>query len=325
MPRTVVERQEEADHSLATLKELQCYRDIVAVIKRGGWKSLNQVWEEVHWSPSYCKMTLDRLKGPERWNRRLINGNTLKLTDDGERAYEYACRVLDAHAAGPFAARREILRIGTTNRVMTAFLGPKVREFLFHHRARPKHGTAADVKPIDVDLELRESSLDEMLLSLRREEIDIAIGGVPVGGMPKDLDQFSIDGRLETVLIAAKSGCGDFTRARFQEGRKVEWMELASADVCVIRSDLHGVLGHLPAPAPGNTRIVVDNYASVASVVRSGAAVGLVLDMGLPDDVLKFELGAKGRPTARELAVWTRRGEKLSPTAQAFINAVTLR
>ncbi len=324
MPKTAAKPRLDVAQTTATIAELQCYRDIVALMKRGGWKSLNQVWKEVGYSPSYCKMTLDRLKSAKRWNRRLINANTLKLTDDGERAYEYACRILDAHAAGPFATRREILRIGTTNRVMTAFLGPKVREFLFQHRARPK-SAAHDVKPMDVDLELRESSLDEILLSLRREEIEIAIGGVPVDGLPKDLDHFSIDGRLETVLIAAKSGCGDFTKARLNEGRRVEWLELANADICVIRSDLHGVLGHLPRPAPGYTRIVVDNYASVASVVRSGAAVGLVLDMGLPDDVLKFELAAKNRPTSRELAVWTRRGEKLSATAQAFISAVTAR
>ncbi|HET6423282.1 MAG TPA: LysR family transcriptional regulator [Planctomycetaceae bacterium] len=324
MPRTVASRQKPSPDAVATLAELQCYRDIVEVLRRGGWKSLNQVWDEVSWSPSYCKMTLERLRGPERWNRRLINGNTLKLTDDGDRAYDYARRVLDAHAAGPFVTRREVLRIGTTNRVMTAFLGPKVRDFLLQHRGRPKHNTT-DPKPIDVDLELRESSLDEILWSLRREEIEIAIGGVPVDGMPKDLDHFSIDGRLETVLIAAKGGCGDYTRARLNEGRKVEWTELANADICIIRSDLHGVLGHLPRPAPNCTRIVVDNYASVASVVKSGAAVGLVLDMGLPDDVLKFELGIKSRPPARELAVWTRRGEKLSATAQAFINAVTMR
>lgn len=323
MPHSKRDKRRKATANAATLSELQCYREIVSAIKQGGFKSANQVWEKTNFSPAYCKMTLDHLRGAERWNRPLLNTITLKLTADGERAYDYACRVLDAHAPGPFVKPRETLRIGTTNRVMTAFLGPKIREFLWQHRTHRKRANP-EITQMDVDLELSESSLDEILATLRLEDIDIAIGGIPTDDRTEDLDRTSIDGKLETVLIAAKSGCGEFTKTRFNEGRRVEWSELSTTDLCVIRSDLHGVLGSLPPQAEGFSRIVVENYASVVSVVKSGAAVGLVLDMGLPEDVLKFELAAwKNRPRTRELAIWTRRGEKLSATAQAFINAVT--
>lgn len=325
MPQTKREKRRAAAKPVASLAELQCYCEIVRVIKGGSCKTASQVWQATNYSRPYCLDILDTLHGPERWNRVLINTSTLKITDDGERAYEYACRILAAHAADPFADRRETLRIGTTNRVMTAFLGPKIREFLWRHRIRQKEATKAGNLLADVDLELRESSLDAILSLLRREEIDIAIGGVPLDGMPPDLDHSPIDGRLETVLIASKNGCGDFTKNRLSEGRRVKWSELATADLCVIRSDLHGVLAHLPLPAAGYTRIVVENYASVVSVVKSGAGVGLVLDMGLLDsDTLKFELEeSKDRPKARKLAIWTRRGGKLTPTANAFIEAVT--
>lgn len=323
MPLSKREKRRVENANKATLSELQCYRQIVSAIKLGVCTSAHQVWAKTNFGPAYCKMTLDHLEGSERWNRQLVNTITLKVTADGERAYDYACRVLDAHSAGPFVKPRETLRIGTTNRVMTAFLGPKVREFLWRHRTNRKR-SAADVSQMDVDLELSESSLNEILSALRLEEIDIAIGGIPTDDQTADLDRTSIDGKLETVLIAAKGGCGEFTKTRFNEGRRVEWSELSTTDLCVIRSDLHGVLGSLPPQAEGYSRIVVENYASVVSVVKSGAAVGLVLDMGLPEDVLKFELAvSKNRPRTRELAIWTRRGEKLGATAQSFIHAVT--
>ncbi len=313
----------QAKHQSATLAELQCFRDVAAIIEEGNCDTAHQVWTKTRYVPSYCKTIMERLRGADRWNRTLMSGKPLKLTDDGRRAYEYACRILDEHTAGPFAARREILRVGTTNRVMTAFLGPKVREFLWQHRLQQENAAKQKEKAIDVDLELRESSLDEILSELRREEIDIAIGGVSTEGAPPHLNQISIDGRLATVLIAGRNGCGDFGPNRLQEGRPVKWNELAHADICVIRSDLRGVLGHLPTPVAGYSRIVVENYASVVSVVKSGAAVGLVLDMGLPDDVLKFELDAAERPDDRELAIWTRRGETPTAIATAFIKVVT--
>lgn len=325
MPQAKSEKRRVATKPMATLAELQCYCAIVRVIKWGTCKTANQVWKAARYSRPYCLDILESLRGPERWNRLLINTATLKITEDGERAYEYACRILEAHGADPFAGRRETLRIGTTNRVMTAFLGPKIREFLWQHRIRQKKAAQAGEELADVDLELRESSLDLILNSLRREEIDIAIGGVPLDWMPPDLDHTVIDGRLETVLIASKDGCGDFNKNRLREGRRVKWSELRTADMCVIQSDLRGVLGHLPQPAEGYSRIVVENYASVVSVVKSGAAVGLVLDMGLLDsDTLKFELEESvDRPKARRLAIWTRRRDKLTTTATNFIHAVT--
>lgn len=309
-------REKRAESLVPTLSELQCYREIVEALTNGHYGSANAVFEHVNYAPSYCKATLERLKGATRWKRSLIHFGQMKITEDGQRAYQYACRVLDVHAAGPFGRLREKLRIGTTNRVMTAFLGPKLHEFLMLRRR------TVDARTIDVDLELQESTLDAILDSLRQEQIDLAIGGVPTEGQPLDLDKVGIGKSLPTVLIAGKKGCGRFNKAREASKEPVRWDELAQADICVIRSDLQGALAHLPKPADGYSRIVVDNYASVVSVALSGAAVGLVLDMGIPKELLlQFEVEARIKP--RALAVWKRKNEKLGPLAQSFLEVVT--
>ncbi len=309
-------RKKRAETLIPTLRELQCFRAIVETMQAGPHRSANALFKKLDYAPSYCKATLERLKGDGRWNRRLINFTRMEVTEDGLKAYQYACKVLDTHATGPFGKRREKLRIGTTNRVMTAFLGPKLQEYLTLRRR------AADARTVDVDLELQESTIDEILEALRQEQIDLAIGGIPSQGPPSDLDKVGIGGNIATVLIAGKKGYEGFNKAREARKEVVSWDELARAHVCVIRSDLAGALAHLPKPAEGYSRIVVDNYASVVSVVHSGAAVGLVLDMGIPKDVLlQFELDAKIRP--RTLAVWKRKGEKLTPLAQEFLDVVT--
>lgn len=309
-------RKKRAETLIPTLRELQCFRDIVEMIQTGPHRSANALFKKLEYVPSYCKATLERLKSDSRWKRRLINLNNLELTEDGLKAYQYACKVLDTHATGPFGKRREKLRIGTTNRVMTAFLGPKLQEY-FTLRRR-----AADARLVDVDLELQESTIDEILEALRKEQIDLAIGGIPSQGPPSDLDKVGIGRNISTVLIAGKKGYESFNKAREARKEPVAWEELARANVCVIRSDLAGALAHLPKPGEGYSRIIVDNYASVVSVVQGGAAVGLVLDMGIPKEVLlQFEIDAKIQP--RTLAVWKRKGEKLPPLAQEFLDVVT--
>jgi hypothetical protein len=59
----------------------------------------------------------------------------------------------------------------------------------------------------------------------------------------------------------------------------------------------------------------------VVSVVRAGAAVGLVINFGLPNDLLKFEF-SDTILSAQNFAVWRRKGIELSTTAQALQETV---
>lgn len=293
-----------------SLSELRFLKHLGDRTLTESFDSMHKLHERMPYAAAHCQKTLDRLESRERWGRRLINRNTVQLTADGRAAYQYACAVLEQHASGPFSRQRETIRVGTSNRVMTAFLAPKLRHFL------------ADRNGADVDLELRELSLDQMLMELRLGQIEIAIGGAPLEPLPRGLTRRSILGALPTVLIAGAGGCGVYDERLLAAGHRVRLAELSAADVCLIRQDWHGALALLPRPEAGYSRIIVDNYASVVSVAQSGAAVGLVLDMGLPAGILKFELEPSERPQPRELSVWTRSGDDLSPTAQRLIRVV---
>ncbi|HAC91749.1 MAG TPA: hypothetical protein DCF63_14150 [Planctomycetaceae bacterium] len=97
--------------------------------------------------------------------------------------------------------------------------------------------------------------------------------------------------------------------------------DLASTNFCLIRRDQRGTFKNLPEPSAGFSRIVVDNYSSVLAMVRAEAAVGLVINYGVPVDLLKFDL-ADSSLSAQSFAIWSRTGSPLSVAAQTLYNSV---
>jgi DNA-binding transcriptional LysR family regulator len=260
------------------------------------------------YSRSHCLQTLQDLERT-RWKRKLINRKSVQLTNEGIDVYRYAQRVLETLEDEPFSVQHRSLRVGTSNRVMTGYLGPRIRDFL------------QETRGIEVNLELSEDHGDQMLEKLRRSEIDIAIGVLPQNVPTAGLVGQPLGAPLPMVLIAAQPGHQIFDQKLLESGYQVTFNDLIDTRVCYIRQDRNGALARLPRPRKGS-RIVVDNYASVVSVVQCQMAVGLVLDLALPGDVLKFPLDAADRPQSRQLSLWTRQGEEPSEIAKRFIRVV---
>ncbi len=296
-----------------TLADLRVIAALGREAHTGNHPSMHQLLLHVANNPSHADRVIKHLE--IKWGRALINRHTLQLTPDGERAYQFALRLTQIHEHGPFAQRRETLRIGTSNRVMTTFLAPKIKAFL---AGLPRKGK----QRVDVDLELTESTRETLLFALQNDNIDCAIYGAIDEEVPAGLRRHLISAHHATVLIAAREGCEVYNQKLLDDGYKVKISELNKAHVCVIRSDLKQALIHLPPPADGYSRIVVENYASVVSVVKSGIAVGLVFDLGLDHDVLRFELDPDDGVRPRSVAIWTRDNRELSLLTRRFMSVV---
>src|SRR5262249_26333101 len=109
----------------------------------------------------------------------------------------------------------------------------------------------------------------------------------------------------------------------------VRLAEVRKEAVCVLKADLEGVLADLPGPVPGGSRICVDRYASLVSIVHSGAAVGFVPLLereparrrdypGIPGLIMHRIAKADGVPT-RKVCLWRREGEQLPETVTRFL------
>ncbi len=301
--------QQDADFN-GSLAELRVLGDLLVTIAKQKYASRNQLFKDLSKSPNWPKKTIEEFES--RWGKKLIVGKPLQLTEAGRQACEFATRVLREYEGGPFMAR-ETLRIGTSNRVMTAFLAPQIRKFLEARRQRPNTG--------DVDLRLSESSRQELILALQNEEIDCAIFGSQEDGLSAEFHRYVISDHA-TVLIAPPEGEGPYNRKLMEAREPVRLADLDAVNVCLIQNDLTGVLAGLPRQRPGYSRIVVDNYASVISLVRSGGVVGLAFDMGLDPDLLRFEFHPADKIRARQVSIWTRADREPTGAIRQFIEVV---
>lgn len=295
-----------------SLADLRVIAALGREANNGRHPSMHQLLVHVARNYTHADRVIKNLE--EKWNRTLVNRKTLKLTPDGERACQFAQRIIQLHDQGPFARRRETLRIGTSNRVMTTFLAPKVKAFL---GGLPRGKT----NRVDVDLDLIESTRENLLTALMNDDVDCAIFGAVNDVIPAGLRRYLISDHHATVMIAAKDGYEAFDRKLRDDNYQVRIPELSKVNVCLIHSDLKGALAHLPPPEDGYSRIVVENYASVVAVVKSQIAVGLVIDLGLDEDVLRFDIHPEDGVSPRNVAIWTRDRE-LSPITQRFMSVV---
>lgn len=226
----------------------------------------------------------------------------MEVTEEARRPTSMPANA-NLHATGPFGKRREKLRIGTTNRVMTAFLGPKLQAFLTERRR------TTDVQTVDVDLCCRSRPLTTFWKpSDRNRSIWRSVESRRMGP-PQTSIRSGSAGNLATVLIAGKKGCRGFNKARAVTGVAVPWDELggpmSASSAPISRSAVH-----LPKPEHGirGSLSTTTPRSSLSSTAERPSDWCSTWEFP-KDQLLQFEVDTKIRP--RTLAVWKRKNEAL--------------
>ncbi len=303
-----------------TIAELVFFERLGTFLLGNRSKSMVQVAEATGFTNAHCHNTLAKLESLSRFGKRLVDRQNISLTKEGGEVLVYARSVLSAYRLRPFESGRTMLRIAATNRVLTTLLASRIPAFLENFKS--KFDT-------DVDIEILEATFEQVLAWLELGEVELAFGGVNISGNshakvvvesseshPKLVAE-SLREELHMVLVAPPKGLGPYSLRNKRDGMKVSMKSLDTTNLCLIRRDLRGDFRALPPPAAGYTRIVVDNYSSVLAIVRSRAAVGLLIDQGIPSDLLKFEF-SDSNLSAQNFAVWHRKGIELSDAATAL-------
>jgi DNA-binding transcriptional LysR family regulator len=269
-------------------------------------RSMLQVAKRAGFNYSHLHNTLIRLESLERFNRKLVHRETAKLTRDGIEALGYARKVLSAYRLQPFQNNRVTLRIAATNRILTTMLAPNFQTFCEKYKQDTGN---------DIDIEILETSFEQSLQLLETAEVELAFGaGNDAEKRHRKLVARPLINDLQIVLIVPRQGMYGFTKRRENEGKKASVAELKRANLCLIRRDFRDSFSQEIPPAPGFSRIIVDNYSSVISMVQAEAAVGLVVDIGVPRDLLKFSL-AESHLSKQIFAVWQHVDAKPSAAA----------
>ncbi len=244
-----------------------------------------------------------RLISKERFSRKLVIRDSPKLTRDGQEAFGYARKVLSAYHLQPFQHKRFTLRIAATNRILTTMLAPFFQTFVENYKLKTGE---------DIDIEILETTFEQSLHLLETGEVELAFGaGNDSKNRHRKLVPRTLISDLQIVLIAPRQGMYGFTKRRENEGKKASIAELKRANLCLIRRDFRDSFSEEIPPDQGFSRIIVDNYSSVIAMVQAKAAVGLVVDIGIPGDLLKFSL-AESHLSQQVFAVWQHDDAKLS-------------
>ena len=297
-----------------TIAELMYFERLGTTLSESSIGSMAQVEKLSGITHAHSYQTLKKLEGKSRFGVRLVNRNSPSLTGEGLEVLAYARKVLAAYRLRPLqTARRVTLRIAATNRILTTLLASYFPAFIEDFRKNTGH---------DLNIEILEATFDQTLAWLEIGEVELAFGGVNTFSQshPK-LVHKSIRKDLQVILVAPPKGTGVFTVRRCKAKLQVTLNELESANLCLIRRDKRGDFRNIPEPANGFSQIIVDNYSAVLAMVRAGACVGLMINFGIPSDLLKFEISDTSQKM-QDFAVWRRKGSELSMAAQSLNDAV---
>jgi len=294
-----------------TIAELIFFEKLGSIISGGAGDSMLSVTAITGMSYAHCHNTLGKLESYERFGRRLVNRELITLTKEGEEVLAYARRVLDVYRQRPFKTSRVTLRIAATNRILTTLLSSFFPVFMDNYRKQSGQ---------ELNIEILEASFEKVLEWLEVGEVELAFGGASAHKHER-LTHKALRDDLRMIVVAPPKGVGVFSRRAAKEGFRPSVKDLASTNFCLIRRDQRGTFKNLPEPSAGFSRIVVDNYSSVLAMVRAEAAVGLVINYGVPVDLLKFDL-ADSSLSAQSFAIWSRTGSPLSVAAQTLYNSV---
>jgi DNA-binding transcriptional LysR family regulator len=284
--------------------------------------SLSEAAESM--SSSYSKSNVFRALDELRkvYGRQLVNRSTVTLTTEGETVHTWAKALLELHARGrqwPIGDREQI-RIGTSSWILN-FLVPDIARAFLADLAKRKHRNP-DLP--DVDLVFSEYDVEQILVGLRKGAVHAGLAAVFAAGPYPDLAVQTLRDRVATVMIASSHHArwGKDTRKHRSE---VALADLAGEMLCVIEADLYRVLVGLPELRSSQNRILVENYATVASFVRTGVAVGFLPQLHRGDEPNHAAYQGlevyriKGQIPPRTLAILRRSGEELPEQVEAFL------
>lgn len=294
-----------------TIADLIFFEKLGSTISAGAGDTMQSVASTAGLTYAHCHNTLGKLESIERFGRRLVNRELIALTKEGEEVLAYARRVLDIYRVRPFRSSRVTLRIAATNRILTTLLASYFPVFMEDYRKKTG---------LELNIEILEATFEQLLTWLEVGEVELAFGGASTHKHER-LTHKAIRDDLRMIVVAPPKGTGIFSRRAQKEGFKPTIKDFASINFCLIRRDQRGTFKNLPEPNEGYTRIVVDNYSSVVAMVRAEAAVGLVINYGVPGDLLKFDL-ADTSQSAQSFAIWRRIGSPLSVAAQHLYDCV---
>jgi DNA-binding transcriptional LysR family regulator len=272
------------------------------------------------------------------YGRPLVYRGTVTLSPEGETVYAWAKALLELHARGkqwPLGGREQV-HIGASSWILH-FLVPEIARAFQAGRAERQEDRAEqqaedpDLPDFpDVDLAFSEYDLEQILVALRKGAVHAGLAALFTTGPFPGIAVQSLRGGVSTVVIASSQHqrWGQPTRKHRKE---VALAELAGETVCVIEADLYRVLSSLPPPTPGGGRILVENYATVAALVRSGVAVGFLPQLhrgpepshpaydGLEVYGIKEGDRPKDKIATRTLAILRPSGEKLPEPVEDFL------
>lgn len=262
-----------------TLKRLALFVQAVEFVnKNEGKKWTNETLGSALQGPGKSTVNYDLRLIKNYFKNDLIILKNGEVTELGQRVYRWAKGVIEAHRAGrrlPIGGREQII-IGATGAVDTFILPGLIGKFL-------------EGREGNVDFRIHLGSIETLLGELTLGHLDAALCGVPDSGAVGDLEPVDVWSNIRTVMIAAErterleGARNDSHRTDWRDHRtwlerrnNLRLAELAGEVVCVFEPDLKGVFAKLPRPARSGARILVERYASIISIVQSGAAVGLV-------------------------------------------------
>jgi DNA-binding transcriptional LysR family regulator len=268
--------------------------------------------------------------------RPLVNRSTVTLTSEGEAVYTWAKALLELHARGqqwPLGGREQI-HIGTSSWILHFLVPEMVRDFLAElAERRADLAEQEDEDPAlpnlpDVDLVFGEYDVEQILVALRKGAVHAGLAAVFTAGTFPGLAVQTVRKSVSTVMIAP-SQHERWGRDTRKHRKDVALADLAGETVCVIEADLYRILASLPVPTPGGRRILVENYATVAALVRAGVAVGFLPQLHVGEEanhpayqgleVYSIKEGDKDKIPSRTLAILRRSGEKLPELVEDFL------
>ncbi|MEO2091057.1 MAG: hypothetical protein ABGY75_16425 [Gemmataceae bacterium] len=167
--------------------------------------------------------------------------------------------------------------------------------------------------PADSVIRVREQVFAETVHDLRVCNVDVGIAAKPLHGSWDGVAYCRLIGGIKTK-VAGHPGCSLPKKPRFAD--------LDDKPLCLVASDLDGLLAGRKLPLPeGVDRLVVEHYSSAAALIRTGAVYGLLpaLDRVESGDLKLHDMHHSECLPEREIGVWVNPSVPLNGTARHLL------